>query len=63
MRYGSGDYQYELVEDWGELPQGFEWHQVAGVAVDSGDNVYAYNRSAHQDDGLRPQWQLSQHMG
>ena len=48
MRYGSGDYQYELVEDWGELPQGFEWHQVAGVAVDSSDNVYAYNRSAHQ---------------
>ena len=48
MRYGSGDYQYELVEDWGELPEGFEWHQVAGVAVDSGDNVYAYNRSAHQ---------------
>ena len=48
MRYGSGDYQYELVDNWGDLPDGFEWHQVAGVAVDSNDNVYAYNRSAHQ---------------
>ena len=48
MRYGSGDYQYELVDNWGSLPEGFEWHQVAGVAVDSNDNVYAYNRSAHQ---------------
>ena len=48
MRYGSCDYQYELVDNWGDLPEGFEWHQVAGVAVDSSDNVYAYNRSAHQ---------------
>ncbi len=48
MTYGQGDYQYELVEDWGNLPEGYEWHQVAGVAVDSNDNVYAYNRSEHQ---------------
>ena len=48
MTYGQGDYQYELVENWGNLPEGYEWHQVAGVAVDSNDNVYAYNRSEHQ---------------
>ncbi len=48
MTYGSGDYQYELVEDWGDLPDGYEWHQVAGVAVDADDNVYAFNRSSHQ---------------
>ena len=48
MTYGQGDYQYELVENWGDLPDGYEWHQVAGVAVDSNDNVYAYNRSEHQ---------------
>ena len=62
MRYGSGDYQYELVDNWGDLPEGFEWHQVAGVAVDSSDNVYAYNRSAHQmmvfdrDGGFLSAW-------
>ncbi len=48
MAYGGGDYQFELVEGWGDLPEGYEWHQVAGVAVDSSDNVYAYNRSSHQ---------------
>ena len=48
MAYGSGEFRYELVDGWGELPDGCEWHQVAGVAVDSADNVYAYNRSAHQ---------------
>ena len=48
MAYGSGDYQFELVADWGGLPDGYEWHQVAGVAVDSNDNVFAYNRGAHQ---------------
>ena len=62
MRYGSGDYQYDLVDNWGDLPEGFEWHQVAGVAVDSSDNVYAYNRSAHQmmvfdrDGGFLSAW-------
>ena len=48
MAYGSGDYQYELVDGWGDLPDGYEWNQVAGVAVDSNDNVYAFNRSSHQ---------------
>ena len=48
MSYGSGDYIYELAEGWGNLPDGYEFHQVAGVAVDKDDNVYLFNRSAHQ---------------
>ena len=48
MAYGSGAYTYELAEGWGELPEGYEYQQVAGVAVDESDRVYAFNRSSHQ---------------
>ncbi len=47
MTYGSGDFIYELDEGWGKLPEGYEFHQVAGVAVDRNDNVYLFTRSAH----------------
>ena len=48
MSFGSGDYVFELDEGWGKLPEGHEFNQVAGVAVDKDDNVYLYNRSSHQ---------------
>ena len=38
---------YEVVEDWGKLPEGWTFTQVAGVAVDSRDKVYVYNRGEH----------------
>ena len=47
MAFGSGDYMYEVAEGWGQLPEGFEFKQVADVAVDSNDNVYVYNRGTH----------------
>ena len=48
MSVGSGDYIFEVDEGWGRLPDGYEFNQVAGVAVDKDDNVYLYNRSNHQ---------------
>ena len=48
MRFGTDGFQYELVEGWGRLPEGWEFKEVAGVAVDSQDRVYAYHR------GMRP---------
>ena len=42
MTYGSGNYQYEVVEGWGQIPQ---LGLVSGVACDSEDNVYVFNRS------------------
>ena len=48
MIYGTGDFSYELAEDWGSLPEGYEFHQVAGVGVDSQDQVYLFNRGNHQ---------------
>jgi DNA-binding beta-propeller fold protein YncE len=48
MPFGSGKYTYRLAEGWGKLPPGYEFHQVAGVAVDKDDNVYVFNRSSHK---------------
>ncbi|MSO76634.1 MAG: hypothetical protein EXQ87_06950 [Alphaproteobacteria bacterium] len=44
---GSGAYQYEFVEGWGKLPDGWLYGEVAAVGVDSKDNVYVFNRGAH----------------
>ncbi len=45
--HGSGDFVYELIPDWAKLPDGWVFTQVAAVAVDKNDNVYAFNRSEH----------------
>ncbi len=47
MPFGSGDYQYELVENWGTLPAGWQFGWVAAVACDSQDRVFIYSRSEH----------------
>ena len=43
----AGDRKYELVPNWGEMPDGWEWGQVGAVAVDSQDNVHAFTRAEH----------------
>lgn len=43
---GQGDFRYELVEDWAQLPQGWRMNQVS-PATDSEDRVYLFNRSDH----------------
>ena len=44
---GSGRFRYQLVNDWAKLPKGWVFNDVAAVAVDSADRVYAFNRSEH----------------
>jgi peptidylglycine monooxygenase len=41
---GTGDYVYEVVRPWGDLPDGLRFGPVSHVAVDSRDRVYAYQR-------------------
>ena len=41
---GSGKFTYEVVEGWETLPEGYSWNEVAAVAVDANDRVYAFNR-------------------
>jgi DNA-binding beta-propeller fold protein YncE len=47
IRIAAGERQYELVKDWGTLPEGWTWGQVAGVACDSQDRVHVYTRTNH----------------
>jgi DNA-binding beta-propeller fold protein YncE len=47
MKIDVGERQYELVQDWGRLPEGWRWGQCAGVACDSQDNVFVFTRTEH----------------
>jgi len=44
---GSGEHRYRVVEQWAKLPEGWEFKDVAAVAVDSQDRVYCFNRGEH----------------
>ena len=44
---GEGDFRYEVVVGWGELPPGWNYGDVGGVGVDARDNVYVFNRGPH----------------
>ena len=47
MTLGSGSLLFEPVEGWEKLPDGWSLVEVAGVAVDSRDNVYVFSRGEH----------------
>jgi DNA-binding beta-propeller fold protein YncE len=47
MKHSEGKLRFEVEFDWGRLPEGWKFTQVAGVAVDSEDRVYVFNRSSH----------------
>lgn len=38
---------HEVVEDWPQLPEGWNLGECGGVAVDSSDHVWIYNRGPH----------------
>ena len=47
MLVGESTLTFELVSDWEQLPSGWSHGDVAGVATDSQDRVYVFNRSEH----------------
>lgn len=47
MARGVNKIEYEVIEGWEQLPEGWNFVEVAGVATDSHDRVYAFNRGAH----------------
>src|SRR6187401_3240364 len=47
MSVGEHAVTFQLVPDWEQLPEGWSHGDVAGVATDSQDRVYVYNRSEH----------------
>ena len=44
---GTGEFRYRLVSDWARLPDGWDFYEVAAVAVDRKDQVYVFSRSEH----------------
>src|SRR5438128_1639420 len=38
---------FEVCESWGELPPGWRFVEVAGVATDARDRVFTFNRGEH----------------
>ena len=47
MRKGHAKFEYEVLEGWEQLPDGWSFVEVAGVAVDSQDKVYVFCRGEH----------------
>jgi len=43
----EGEFRYRVDADWGKLPPGWDFGEVAAVAVDSRDRVYVFNRGDH----------------
>ena len=63
MKFDAGDRQYELVEGWGELPEGWQWGQVGAVGVDSRDRVHVFTRTKHPYMIFDRQGHLVDHWG
>ena len=47
MIHGEGDYRYEEIRDWAQLPEGWVFAQVSDAAVDSKGRIYAFTRGVH----------------
>ena len=43
----SGNFAYEVNMDWAKLPEGWTFHEVSDVTVDSKDRVYVFTRGKH----------------
>lgn len=47
MIVGESPFKYEVIMGWGKIPEGWAFGDVVGVATDSQDNVYVFNRGPH----------------
>ena len=47
MALGPHKIEYEVIEGWERMPEGWSFVEVAGVACDSKDRVYVFNRGEH----------------
>ncbi len=46
---GEGEYRYECVHNWGELPSSISWQTTHGVAVDAAGLVYVTHQGYGKD--------------
>ena len=58
MAIGAQKMEYEVLEGWEQIPDGWSFVEVAGVAMDSRNQVYVFNRARAPVDRLRQGWHL-----
>jgi sugar lactone lactonase YvrE len=63
MILGSGDYRYDMEWDWGTTPDDWTLGWIGGVATDSQDRVYVYNRGTHPMVVFDPEGNVLSHWG
>src|SRR5580700_9011359 len=52
---GSGEFQYEMISDWGELPAGLKYGNTHGVCEDSHGHIYVHhtvNKTSEKHDTM-----------
>ncbi len=52
---GSGEFQYEMISDWGELPAGLKYGNTHGVCEDSQGHIYVHhtvNKTSEKHDTM-----------
>ena len=47
MALGPHKIEYEVIKGWEQMPEGYAFVEVAGVACDSKDRVYVFCRGKH----------------
>ena len=47
VQIGKGKFLYSVIENWEQLPTGYDWPETAGVSTDAENNVYVFNRGDH----------------
>ena len=47
MALGPHKIEYEVIKGWEQMPEGYSFIEVAGVACDSKDHVYVFNRGKY----------------
>ena len=47
MAIGPHKIEYEVIQGWEQMPEGWSFVEVAGVACDSHDRVYVFNRGKY----------------
>ncbi len=48
---GEGDYKYEVLHEWPQLPDKFTWQTTHNVAVDSANNLYVIHEGREDQKG------------
>ncbi|MBM3265708.1 MAG: hypothetical protein FJY97_20120 [candidate division Zixibacteria bacterium] len=46
-RVGNGNFVYDELTYWGNVPEGWDLREVVGIGIDTKDRVYVFSRSDH----------------